>query len=52
VTADVVAKALSDATGFPVEKLKSSEQDKVLNLDVVLAKEVRFSNISSPYVSS
>ena len=42
VTVDVVAKAVSDATGLPVDKLKSTEQERVLNLDVVLAEEVRF----------
>ena len=36
VTADVVAKVVSDATSFPVDKLKSTEQDKVLNLDIEL----------------
>ena len=38
VTADVVAKVVSS---FPVDKLKSTEQDKVLNLDIELAAEVR-----------
>jgi ATP-dependent Clp protease ATP-binding subunit ClpA len=42
VTVDVVAKAVSDGTGPPVDKLKSTEQERVLNLDVVLAEEVRF----------
>jgi ATP-dependent Clp protease ATP-binding subunit ClpB len=45
VTVDVVAKAVSDATGLPVDKLKSTEQEKVLNLDVVLAEEVRSLNL-------
>jgi ATP-dependent Clp protease ATP-binding subunit ClpA len=41
VTVDVVAKAVSNATGFPVNKLKPTEQEKVLNLDTVLAAQVR-----------
>jgi len=41
VTADVVANGVSDATGFPVDKLKATEQDKVLNLDAELAEQVR-----------
>ncbi|KIM87617.1 hypothetical protein PILCRDRAFT_815192 [Piloderma croceum F 1598] len=40
VTANVVAKVVSDATGFPVDKLKATEQDKVLNLDAELAEQV------------
>lgn len=43
VTVEVVAKVVSDATGFPVDRLKSTEQEKVLDLGVVLAAEVRFS---------
>jgi ATP-dependent Clp protease ATP-binding subunit ClpA len=42
VTVDIVAKAVSDATGLPVDKLKSTEQERILNLDIVLAEEVRF----------
>jgi len=41
VTADVVAKVVSNATGFPVDKLKATEQNKVLNLDAELAEQVR-----------
>jgi ATP-dependent Clp protease ATP-binding subunit ClpA len=41
VTADVVANIVSDATGFPVDKLKATEQDTFLNLDAELAEQVR-----------
>ena len=41
VTVDIVAKAVSNATGLPVDKLKATEQDTFLNLDAELAEQVR-----------